>query len=334
MALVPPKVTFMVPAKAAELDRLRGLDPDADVPMFSTGVLAWTVQTYIRLRDAGYPVELAAAPPARGIALVHADSYNWLLTTITPESDLHIVAIRADCNANAGADSEIVQNGHGADGRRIHHIPFWPQPGLIARDPARGARLEVATFKGFVESMHASLCAPEWEHALARIGVRWQAQETRFVSQFVVNVKTDWHDYEAIDAIVALRPDLSNDYPGKPASKLINAWRAGVPAVLGPEIAYRELRQTNLDFAEVTSSADALAALDSLRRSPDTYRAMVANGLERARQFSVAMVVEQWVRFIDSVLADFDEPAQARSRRENARRRPTTSSRASAARSG
>ncbi len=322
MSLPPPKMVFLLPAKAAELDRIRQYDPDVDITMFTTGVMVWTLQTYIRLRDAGIPVELAAEPPARGIAFVHADSYNWLLGKMLPESDLHIVAMRADCNPNPGADSEIVQNLYGADGRRSHYVPLWPQPGLEVRDPARGTKLAIATFKGFVESMHPYLGTSDWVHALAGMGIHWQPQQTRFVTQFVVNATTDWHDYHSVDAIVALRPDLTSNYPGKPASKLINAWRAGVPAILGTEIAYRELRRTNLDFMEVATPADAVAALNHLRRSPETYSAMVANGEERALEFSVSSVVQYWARFIESVLGSFDNPAVTRARQEKARRRP------------
>jgi hypothetical protein len=334
MSLPSPKIVFLLPAKAAELDRLREYHPDIHIPLFATGVMVWTVQTYIRLRDAGFPVELASVPPTRGIALVHADFGNWLLRTATPESDLHVVVMRADRGASANVDSEIVQNRHSADGRRAYYIQHWPQPGLKPRDPARGSHLTVATFKGHVSSMHPYLRTSDWDDDLARIGIRWRAQNTEFVSSFVVKGTTDWHDYESIDAIVGLRPDRVDDYPNKPASKLVNAWHAGVPAILGPEIAYRELRRTNLDFIEVASPSAAVRALENLRRSPETYRAMIANGCERARQFSVDSVVEEWGHFIEFVLKDFDTPTATRARRENAIRRRTASDHGSPARSG
>ena len=68
----------------------------------------------------------------------------------------------------------------------------------------------------------------------------------------------------------------------KPASKLVNAWAAGVPAMLGPEPAYRELRSSPLDFLETPAAEAVLDAIDRLRGEPGLYAAMAENGLRRA----------------------------------------------------
>jgi hypothetical protein len=83
-------------------------------------------------------------------------------------------------------------------------------------------------------------------------------------------------------------------HTGKPGTKLYNAWLAGVPAVLGPEPAFRELRRHELDYLEVTSVEEALAAIDRLRSDPALYRAMVDHGRERARDFSVEAILDRW----------------------------------------
>ena len=61
-------------------------------------------------------------------------------------------------------------------------------------------------------------------------------------------------DYRTLDAVIAVRPFEPHLYFAKPASKLINAWRAGVPALVGPEFASREIRRTDDDFLEVADA--------------------------------------------------------------------------------
>ena len=91
--------------------------------------------------------------------------------------------------------------------------------------------------------------------------------------------ETQWNDYSEIDVIVAIRPNTSSQYPNKPASKLVNAWRAGIPAILGPEIAYREVRKSELDYIEAKNRYEVARAIRRLKDSPELYAGMVENGL-------------------------------------------------------
>jgi len=84
----------------------------------------------------------------------------------------------------------------------------------------------------------------------------------------------------------------------KPASKLTNAWRAGVPALLPNEPAYAALRASELDYIPIDSPTDVLAALERLRSMPAHYAAMAANGRSRGPAFSVEAVTAQWMRFL------------------------------------
>jgi len=90
-----------------------------------------------------------------------------------------------------------------------------------------------------------------------------------------------------------VRPPVGT-HTDKPASKLYNAWRAGVPALLGPEPAFRELRCDPLDYFEVRSVPDVLTAIDRLRADPTLYRRMVDHGRARAVEFSPEAVLAQW----------------------------------------
>ena len=112
---------------------------------------------------------------------------------------------------------------------------------------------------------------------------------------FKINVNpSDFHDYRECDAVLAVRDLTESDYNAKPASKLINAWHAGVPALLGPEPAFQALRRSELDYLEVRSPQAVLRAIIELRENPDRHHQMVLNGLARAQEFTVSRIASQW----------------------------------------
>jgi hypothetical protein len=68
-----------------------------------------------------------------------------------------------------------------------------------------------------------------------------------------------------------------------------------VPAIVSPELPYRELRRSEIDYLEARSAAEALAAIDRLRSDAALYSAMVENGLARAREFHHTQLAARWV---------------------------------------
>ena len=125
-----------------------------------------------------------------------------------------------------------------------------------------------------------------------------------------------WPDYSTVDAVVALRPPDGRSYPGKPATKLYNAWLAGVPAVLGTESAYRAERRSELDYLEAASGAEALAALRELATDPHRFAAMVDNGRSRATAVAPAAVAARWRDLLFETLpARLHDPGFRRYRR-------------------
>ncbi len=121
---------------------------------------------------------------------------------------------------------------------------------------------------------------------------------SRLVARFVNRFPGEWHDYQHVDAVLAT----------KPASKLINAWKAGVPALLGPEPAYRELRTSPLDFLEAASAEAVLDSIDRLQQESGLYRRMTEHGAKRAQAFDVNMLTQKWISLL--------EEARERNRRE------------------
>jgi hypothetical protein len=256
----------------------------------------WLVQTYLWLRRFGYDVAISPVLPAEGAVVLLPEppiERAFLRQYTAAHRSLLIVTIRADIVGYRPslADVDVTQNGRFADGTRTVFIPHWPQPGLLPRNPDRGTTVRNVVFKGGAGSLSAAFQSPAWRAALGRRGLRFRVDHPRSPAAV-----PDWHDYRTADLCLAVRPPFGDGglRCEKPASKLVNAWHAGVPSLLGREYAFRELRRSPLDYVEVTCPADALQAIDRLLDDPDRYARMVAHGRRRARAFTPRRIADRW----------------------------------------
>jgi hypothetical protein len=314
----PDVVSFYMPDREALGDRNADtLDPDRDADLIATGLYGWILQTYLRLRASGLPVRLDDVAPTSGTVVVHVEYVDRLLAEASAPAALFVVTPRMDRGPQLLADLEVVQNLSSVGSHQVY-IPFWLQPGLTPRDRTRGTRVENIAFMGNRQSLHDELASPSWEEALVSRNFVWDSRVVTFVRNDQLQLGHRWQDFATVDVIVALRPPPTWPAAGKPASKLINAWAAGVPAILGPETPYRELRRSELDYIEVGNPAEALEALERLRADSELYTAMVANGRQRASEFAHERLVTRWTDLLWR-----DVPERARSYRHTifARRR-------------
>lgn len=302
-------ISFFVP-ETEDVEFLRGLDPDRDWQAMKRGSQRWIVQTWARLRAAGLDCDLASSAPRTGTIVFHNGHKRELRRQLAYGADVTLVGIRGDRREALLADFEVLQNGLFADDRQRFFVPYWPQPGLIARDPARADRITRAAFKGFDNNLHPSLRGGEWAEFLRAHGIEWAVDSMSHAHSEDIGVSVGWHDYREVDLVVALRPDAADRHSGKPATKLYNAWLAGAPAMLGPEYAYRELRRSELDYLEITGLQDAKAAVQRLLDQPTLYRAMIDNGRVRAREFTVEAITRRWITLLTETI-----PALAARRR-------------------
>lgn len=291
------------------MDSLRRLDPDQDWREFQLGERAWVLQTYLRLVRAGYPAELAASPPSEGIVVFHAKHSRALRAQWRRLGSTVLLGVRADNREPLIADFEVVQNGRFAEGRRRFFIPHWPQPELIPRDDSRGTSIRRIAFKGFEQNLHPDFRSPAWREFLAGQGIEWEVDAVPFAGAATDRLGIDWPDFRQEDLLLAVRPKDRRLWTSKPATKLYNAWLAGVPALLGPEHAYREARRSELDYLEVGSLEEAKAAVLRLIERPDLYRAMVENGRARAAEFAAEATLSRWKELLSEKI-----PALAASR--------------------
>ena len=292
-----------------DLDGLGEHDVAAQAARFRGGVNNWIVQTFLRLRQ---PLAAAGITPTIGetfipgcVNLAHRDCLNRLFA---PYHRSYVVGIRADRSPVHLCDLEIVQNDLEPKSSRTQFLNFWPQPGLIARDPSRGSRIERIAYFGRASAAPAWFYDPVWRALLVGMGVVFEIRDDR------------WFDYSDVDVVIAHRTESPTMLRQKPASKLINAWLAGTPALLANEPAYASLRRSGLDYIAIDSPADVLAALRHLRSSPGQYAAMADNGRRRGVDFSIEATKARWMRFLlDRVVPEATAWRAARHQVVNAR---------------
>ena len=291
---LPSRVYFVCRSLDRWADVLRGDDQmpeslDAQPDRVVTHEDMTIVQTFVNLRRSGLAVRLVDAPRADAFNVV--SSLDLQISHHT--SQAFIVAFRGDWARPELADLTLTMNGSIATRRTEFPMPHWIQTGLIPRDPSRADRLERLVFKGDLVNLDPRFATDRFRDELAAIGVRFDTQP------YVHETKSSgWHDYTDVDAVLAIRAIHPTELATKPASKLINAWAAGVPAVLGNEPAFRELRRDPLDYVEIASPEEAIAALRRLKEQPDEYRAMVDHGAVRAADYTNARIAERWHAFL------------------------------------
>ena len=252
------------------------------------GEITWVLQTYLRLKDQGFPCELVGSMPTEGIVLVHRNSLPF---NYRPEPKQLLVCLKADKPARPYAQLHVVQNERETKLlRNSYRITHWTQPGLIPRDPSRGDQFKTVAFFGRKGNLAKELTDPGWVKRLKSIGLEW-----RFKNCY------QWHDYSDVDVSLAVRTFGASCGDWKPPSKLCNAWLAGVPAILGSEPAFQEQRRSELDYIEVNTLQETIHALERLRNDVDLRQAMVKNARIRAQEVKPEKIVEQWCSFLVNV---------------------------------
>jgi hypothetical protein len=272
---------------------------------FRKGIYCWTLQTYLHLKNYGFPCELVDTIPPEGVILAHWDS---LPKELIPSGKQLIVCLQADRARHPYAQIHIVQNPEGLNrnlmvwGDRYllaghdYFMPLWPQPGLIPRSPQRASQFENLCYLGLESNLLPEFQTSDWRQQLQNMGINWT-----IISEF-----DRWNDYSQIDGILAVRSFTSRGFAWKPATKLFNAWHAGVPAILGCETAYRAERKSDLDYLEVKSIEETLKAIQHLKENPQLYQAIIENGYQRAQETTREKLTLRWSNlFKEKIFRDY-----------------------------
>lgn len=284
-------VYFVLPGRNPELYASSLANPGRTIlktPKFSTGPECWILKTWHLLSQQSLPfkpVLVGQAVPGE-VCVFH---YEHAKPKYGAQTCFAVVA-QADRPAPPLADMVIVQN-QALKGKNAYHIPHWTQDGLIARDSSRGVRIESIAFMGNKRYIPPFFSSPQFLSGLQQLGVTplWRSAD-------------DWHDYKDVDITLAYRELPLVEEKTKPALKLVNAWLAGAPIILRPEVAYAEIRMSSLDYLEARDAIQVLEGIQYLQDNPTVYEAMITNGRRRAEDFDDSAIRELWVDVLGKAL--------------------------------
>jgi len=256
----------------------------------------WTLQTYLRLKDRGFPCQLTRIPPANGIVIAHKD-FLERITRPTPATLL--VCLKSDRAPHPYAQVHVIQNPQDRVEKlqeqliASYFVPHWLQSLIIPRNRKRGGRFENIGYLGSEIELAEEFKKESWKRSLKDLNFNWITS---------TNSK-EWSNYEDIDALVAIRKCNSKiwEYNHKPASKLYNAWHAGIPAILGIESAYKAERKSELDYLEANYPEEVIRALQLLRDDRKLRENMVINGRSRAQETENDVLIKKWEYFFTGV---------------------------------
>lgn len=256
----------------------------------SDGLFAWIILPFLHLKSRGLDCQLVAEIPSQGIVFLPR---KFVQDDLKPSSSCLFVMNKLDCKVHPYSQIHVVENPNEeliqkpSSLWKSTFIPHFPHPGLCPRDEKHGDRFENLAYFGLERNLAPELQAAEWETQLKALGFKW----------FVVD-REYWHDYTNIDAIIAVRSFDSCSYNWKPASKLYNAWHAGVPTILGAESGFQSERKSLLDYIEANSVEQIINAIKMLRDNKDLRAAMMKNAKLRAQDTLPQIITNHWISFL------------------------------------
>jgi hypothetical protein len=252
----------------------------------------WIYQTWLALAESGFPVNLTHSVPSEGTLVALTSS---LAADFRPGERVFLIGVVADYLADARAHLHLVQNkAHARRLRNAAFMPLWPHPNLLPRDPARRDRFENVCFFGEKSNLAPELADTRWGTRLRNeLGV-----------DFVICGADRWHDYRAADCVVAVRGFGRSTYVHKPATKLYNAWLAGVPFIGGMDSAYAADGVPGRDFLQAATPDEVFECLRCLQKDPALRKQLVSAGRISGRAFSFDATLERWKRLLGETVPE------------------------------
>ncbi|MFZ0712365.1 MAG: glycosyltransferase [Terrimicrobiaceae bacterium] len=246
----------------------------------------WIFQTWLALEQSGFPVHLVHSMPSEGVLVTLT---NCVSLDFRAPDRVFFAGIVADYLPHPHAHLHIVQNA--AHVKRLWNaafIPLWSHPNLIPRDPARSDRFENVCFFGDPSNLAPELADKRWQRKLKdELGIN-----------FIVYGADRWHDYSEADCVAAVRGFGRSDYLHKPATKLYNAWLAGVPFIGGIDSAYAADGEPGRNFLRASTREELFAHIRRLKEEPARRDQLVAAGRIAGANFTSEAILDRWKHFL------------------------------------
>jgi hypothetical protein len=283
-----PIIRFYVPdSNVPPFDKFTTWVDEYGLPSQENNTLQnWNFQTWYHLSRAGFDCTRTSDLPSDGILLS-----TWVpdLKQLWNRPDVFVVGIAADGEAWPSAQMTVVQNPQMHDVSKGHYfIPHWPQPGIIPRNDKRGDQIENLHYFGVPGNLANEFHEREFAEALLReTGVRFSFMPPE-----------QWHNFSETDLVLAVRGLDASEFKEKPATKLYNAWIAGVPAICGRESSMVQSCNTSYDASFCRSVSDVIEFVGKLKQQPELYRILATCSRQRGDEFCVSATTKRWEKFL------------------------------------
>jgi len=103
-----------------------------------------------------------------------------------------------------------------------------------------------------------------------------------------------WHEYSNVNVAVAVRSFSVARHLHKPATKLYNAWLAGLPLIGGVDSAFMSEATDGVDYLVARKPDELISHVRLLKAQPELRRALVEAGHKRARAHSREAMRSRW----------------------------------------
>ena len=246
---------------------------------------------YLMLRSQGIDARVCNELPEAGILVLNkAFSRNFFW-----KPDLFVVSMQWDYKRDDRGQVHLVSNHFKTRSGSLGWLDrisfpghqFFVQPPmhpvLVPRSSSRSDRFENIVFLGDVKNLEPEFCTDLFKRQVAALGMKF----------IIIDNPSVMNDYSEIDVVLAVRR-FGGLIAHKPAQKLINAWRAGVPAILGHEVGYRELHDSDMDYIEIDSVDEVIQGLEKLKNDVTFRNEMVRNGRGKAKNYTAEASEQRW----------------------------------------
>ena len=252
---------------------------------------AWVSRTYFHLSSLGVDVTHSPTPDRTAINVVAPRDFGRR----DRHPDDFIIVPRCDSHRPMLANYTLTQCAAAPENTTTSYMPLWPQANIRARDHVTRQGISRLSFKGRLANLEPPFRSQAFIDQLSAMGVELALDDFD-----ALQGQHDWGDYTDSDVVLAVRNLTQRDALHKPPSKLVNAWFGETPAILGPEPAFRSIRQSDLDYCEVFTPEDVIAVLRKLRETPALFEAMIENGRKRREAYTVTQRAAAWVDVINT----------------------------------
>ena len=268
---------------------------------YSLGKFCWVVQTFHRLKAAGVDCELVHELPKDGVVISHRACFPDFLI---PKFGQIFICISADWGRHPFSQFFICQNKkqlHSSGIPRLeryfwpgksYFVHLWPQPGLIPRNVDR-IEQEVVNigYFGLAENLTTELRSDDWKSFLTTHGMNW----------CVISSPEKWRDYRSIDAVIFIRDFSGKKHINKPATKLYNAWIAGVIPICSPESAYVDEITSPNDAIVVDNYSDLKNKLLQLKNDMSLVKEIKKHGRHKSQEYTIPIIAQEWISIFDQI---------------------------------